>query len=281
MRLAFLLAGLALPASGFALESSTVGTGQAAQASVDAVNMKLESAVAALTAKLNQIMACNTARKFYAPSDTRKDVNNCVAVQDYDYTATNNSGVYANGSRNNDFMGRFVNNGTGTTNNHGVLGQSSNNGVGVYGLSSTNWSGAFDGGTTGYGVLGQGQHGVYGISTANGGYGVYGTTTINNGWAGVFNSGSSTGGVSIDNTAHNANLCLNGTCTTSLSASSSPNGIIWGGYFINGNYGCYNPNPFTGSCSCPAGYVTSGSMSGTSGGYTFFYYQCYKGTFHN
>lgn len=227
-----------------ALESSTVGDNQGTQAVVSTVNMKVDALAAAVSETIGPIVTCNKARKFYAPADPRKDANGCVGIQDYDYTGTNNSLVNMSGSRNGEFVGRFINSGTGTTYNHGVIGQSGNNGYGIYGLSSTGWGGVFDGGTTGYGVLGQGQHGVYGVSTANGGYGVYGTTTISNGWAGVFNSAASTGGVSIDNITHNANLCLNGVCTTSLSGSKKPTVIIVTNNDVNngGGYPCMTSN---------------------------------------
>lgn len=236
----------------FALESSTTGDAHGTQSAVGSVNMKVDALAALVSATINPIIACNTVRKFYAPADPRKDANGCVGVQDYDYNGTNNSIVNMTGSRSEQFLGRFINSGTGTTYNHGVIGQSGNNGYGIYGLTSTGWGGVFYGGTTGYGVLGQGQHGVYGVSTANRGYGVYGTTTISDGWAGVFNSAASTGGVSIDNTAHNANLCLNGTCTTSLSGNRFGGSFMWneGGW-------CGSVNPQTGGCSCPSGFSAS------------------------
>lgn len=203
-----------------ALESSTVGDNQGTQAVVSTVNMKVDALAAAVSETIGPIVTCNKARKFYAPADPRKDANGCVGIQDYDVATTNSSLVNASGSRSNEFMGRYIN--SAASLGYGVMGQSTSNGYGVYGLSTTSWSGVFDGGTTGYGALGQGVIGIYGVGTAGASYGVYGTTTLSNGWAGVFNSGASTGGVSIDNTTHNANLCLNGVCTKSLGTGKAP-----------------------------------------------------------
>jgi hypothetical protein len=163
----------------WALEAATTGGSQASQAVVGAINSKVDTSIAALQAQITGIVYCNSIRKFYAPSDPKKDANGCVGIQDYDYTATNNSGLYVSGSRANDFIGRFNN--TNPTYGYGVYGQ------------------------------GNGGVGVYGISTAN--YGVYGTST--NSWGGVFQSANyGVYGVGAIYGVYSAGpLCVNGLCS--------------------------------------------------------------------
>lgn len=218
--MSLILSGAVSPCPALALESSTLGDAQGTQAVVSTVNMKVDALAAAVSETIGPIVTCNKARKFYAPADPRKDANGCVGIQNYDYIGASNSVIDLSGSRDNAFMGRFVNNST--ISGHGVVGQGRGTGYGVYGLASSGWGGVFDGSTSGYGALGQGIIGIYGVGVSGAGYGVYGTTTVSNGWAGVFNSGASAGGVSVDNATHTANICLNGVCTTTLGTGKAP-----------------------------------------------------------
>jgi hypothetical protein len=163
--LATLAAG-AVAGQTYALEAATTGS-QASQAVVGAINSKVDTSIAALQAQITGIVYCNSIRKFYAPSDPKKDANGCVGMPDYDYTATNNSGLYVSGSRASDFMGRFTN--TNPTYGYGVYGQG-NGGVGVYGISTANY-GVYGNSTNSWGGVFQGtQYGVYGAGSV---YGVY------------------------------------------------------------------------------------------------------------
>jgi hypothetical protein len=69
-------------AQALALESATTGS-QATQATVGAINSKVDTSIAALQAQIGGIVYCNSVRKFYAPGDAKKDTNGCVGVGDY------------------------------------------------------------------------------------------------------------------------------------------------------------------------------------------------------
>jgi hypothetical protein len=165
-------------AQAFALEAATTGS-TASQAVMGVINSKVDTSIAALQAQITGFTYCSSIRKFYAPGDPKKDANGCVGAQDYDYTTTNNSGVYASGSRANDFMGKFTNNNG--TYGYGVYG-SGNGGVGVYGISTNNY-------------------GVYGNSTAT-----WGGVFVGSNY-GVYGSGATYGVYS------NGPLCVNGLCS--------------------------------------------------------------------
>jgi hypothetical protein len=125
-----------------ALETATTGS-QATQATVGAINSKVDTGLAALQAQNNAMMKCMSQRKFYAPSDPKKDSNGCVGVGDYDLNMASGTNVnLANGLMN--------------------------------GASAGSWAGSF------------------------------------------YGSSSGMGSVAIDNTSHNAQLCLNNKCTRSL-----------------------------------------------------------------
>jgi hypothetical protein len=78
----------------FALESATTGGSQATQATVGAINSKVDTSVAALQtniaalqaniaalqARLDKIAACEAQKKLYVPADSSADANGCVSV---------------------------------------------------------------------------------------------------------------------------------------------------------------------------------------------------------
>jgi hypothetical protein len=182
----------------FALESATTGGSQATQATVGAINSKVDTSVAALQAQNNAMMKCMSQRKFYAPSDPKKDSDGCVGVGDYDLNM-------ASGSNVNMVNGRV------TGNNNADVGLS------VGGGASNDWVSKIYG--NGYGLYVQGTQQAFAA---------YNTGSTN--WTAVIYGGASPYGLYIYNAANNAQLCLNGKCTTSLPSN---------GYytFINAYYG--------------------------------------------
>jgi hypothetical protein len=256
--LATLAAG-AVAGQTYALEAATTGS-QATQATVGAINSKVDTSIAALQAQIGGMTYCNSIRKFYAPTDPKKDANGCVGTGDYDLNMASGNNV------------NFTNGRVYATQN-----------------ASSNWGGLFYGPSNYGGVYGQaGIYGVYGYATGNG-YGVIGNATATSGgvgvrgdgatggWAGYFVNSSSTGsgvlsylnggaysgywtgefyggyGVYIGNSSNNMLLCLNGKC--------SRRGF--GGTYTWNNQGyCYRNNPETGNCSCPGGFS---AVYGTGG----------------
>jgi hypothetical protein len=135
----------------------------------------------------------------------------------------------------------------------GVYGRGNGSGNGVFGASDSGWAGNFQGGS-----------GVFGQSSS--------------GWAGQFNSQDSQNGVYIDNNAHNAQLCLNGTdsahCMTTFpthlfggiftysnSTPNHPSDECWGNPFassqgavgaVNTATPYYTPPGNIGGCGCPS-----------------------------
>jgi hypothetical protein len=101
----------------------------------------------------NAMMKCMSQRKFYAPSDPKKDANGCVGVGDYDLNMASGSNVnLANGymkGNNSAGEGLIVTGGPNSwagdfsTNGYGILSYLNN------GASTSNWTGEFYGG---YGV---------------------------------------------------------------------------------------------------------------------------------
>jgi hypothetical protein len=245
--------------SASALESATVGS-QATQATVGVINSKVDTSIAALQAKLDKMSACEAQRKFYAPSDPKKDANGCVGVGDYDLNMAGSSNinlvngrVYGKQSGANNWAGLFY----GPTGNYGgVYGTGDTYGVYGYapgpGSASATVFGVYGGTTTGYGVTGvstnnvgvrgasdngwggyfTGASGMY--SYGSNGYGLEAGST--NSWAGVFDGVGSAGGVYIRNGNNNAQLCVNGSCTTSMPA---PIGCNFPGGFmdVHGDHG--------------------------------------------
>jgi hypothetical protein len=234
--------------SAFALEAVTTGS-QATQATVGAINSKVDTT----NNFINAIMKCNALRKFYAPSDAKKDANGCVGVGDYtlpmiagsDITLADGSvnavgdiaAVHAKVSGNGNAVigdataniggigGSFSGGNSGVRASGTAYGLLANatTGYAVYGSSANNIGGYFSGT---YGTYGQGSlYGMYGsASAASGGVGVRGDGA-SDGWGGYF-----TGGVNIT-----GKLCLNGGCVNSLSSggtaySSIENrtGVVWG-----------------------------------------------------
>jgi hypothetical protein len=313
------LAGF-LPLSTHALESSASGSTQAAQSAVTSINSKLDSSLSALQVMITGMQNCSAQRKFYAPSDGRRDASNCVSLGSYEFSdnGTNsgdsgqlrmvagNSGAFWRNDATNTYLlltnagdpngswnglrPFYVTNGSGyvnmnqglgvtggvTTNTNdgtwALVGNAYGSGVGVYGYAANNWSGYFTGLN---GVYGQGTSGigVQGSSAGNwagyfnGSSGVAGISSA--GWAGNFNSQGTQNGVSIGNNGNNAQLCLNGDCVTHL-------GHAWGGsYCVSGS--CQLANPFTGGCSCEAGYSSyvSANQNDRSGTWHTSY-TCYK-----
>jgi hypothetical protein len=177
--------------SASALEAATTGS-QATQATVGAINSKVDTT----NNFVNSIMKCNAARKFYAPSDPKKDADGCVGVGDYDLNMADASNInMANGQISATEL---------STTSYGLRVNSKY--IGVRGDAPNSWGGYFTG-----------TYGVYGQSTST--------------WAGEFYGyGSDTGGVYIGNTSGNARLCLNGQCTTSL-PSTGYYTIISGYYY--------------------------------------------------
>jgi hypothetical protein len=271
----------------WALESSTVGS-QTNQANVTVLNSKIDSLIAAMQALVNGMTACSSERKFYSPTDPKRDGNNCVGTQDYQLTMSNTNGIATtNGQLN-------ITN-TNTANSWGgVINNAQSNG---YGLLSEGTAGyGVEGTSTGsWGVVGNGAGGVYGYSTSN--YGVYGISTSS--WGGAFNGaygvyvsnnsgyytelsnggyGLLTNGV-IYTTANvqTPTLCLNGDCRSAWSPYN------WGGDYGtqtgNGwNYPgeCDRVNPNTGGCSCPPGYSEVAGETGADLHWTMYHHTCYK-----
>jgi hypothetical protein len=208
-----------------ALEAATTGS-QATQATVGAINSKVD----VTNNFINAMMKCNAARKFYAPSDPKKDSDGCVGVGDYDLNMASGSNVnLANG------LMKGAQTGT------------------------SDWTGTFSGPSLG--VLGKGgSYGVYGYASgSNSGdsVGVYGYAATSTGWGGYFYSpASGGGGVMIYNANNNARLCLNGSCTMSVAhtvnvRSSSAYAWRWPAAGV----GCASNEIVTGG----GGYCTSGS----------------------
>jgi hypothetical protein len=271
--LATLAAG-AVAGQTYALEAATTGS-QATQATVGAINSKVDTSIAALQAQIGGMTYCNSIRKFYAPTDPKKDANGCVGTGDYDLNMASgnnvnftNGRVYATQNASSNWGGLFYGPADyggvyGQAGIYGVYGYATGNGYGVVGNATANSGGiggSFSGGNSG--VRGYGStYGLYGYSASN--YGVYGESSSGYGvrgassssWGGVFTgsyygvygSGSTYGVYS------NGPLCVNGLC--------SRRGF--GGTFTwNTDGWCYRANPETGGCSCPSGF---GAYYGTGG----------------
>jgi hypothetical protein len=250
----------------YAVEGATTGS-QATQATVGVLDSKINVTNNFVTS----IVKCNAVRKFYAPSDPNRDGNNCVGIQDYPLTMNNTSSL---GTSNGPLVVTTQSNPATTwaavinntqAGDYGLLAYGKG-GPGLYGESTSNWGGAFSG-AGGVQASGSNSPGVQGNSTGNwGGYftgadgvlasGLYGLQAYGSGqWAGYFNSTSTNLGVYISNNANNAQLCLNGSCVTSLNASGHNGGAFseWNG--VCGAQGSQAfRNPLTGDCSCPTGY---------------------------
>jgi hypothetical protein len=205
----------------FALESVTTGS-QATQATVGAINSKVD----VTNNFINSMMKCNAARKFYAPSDPKKDSDGCVGVGDYDLNMASGSNVHlANG--------QVV--GTQTTAGwagsfagpYGVYAQSPNYSLYAYNTGNNNWTGRIDSNSSPYGL--------YVHTATSGAYGLY-----------------------IDNPNNNAQLCLNGNCTTALPRMGS---YTW----PNSGPGAYAlwTGPY--SFVCPGNQVVVGLAITTAG----------------
>jgi hypothetical protein len=265
--------------SASALEAATTGT-QATQATVGAINSKVDTSIAALQAQLTSFTYCSSIRKFYAPSDSKKDAKGCVGIGDYDLNMASASNVnlangrlYSTNSASSNWGGLFYGPADyggvyGQAGIYGVYGYATGNGYGVLGNATANSGGVggyFTGGNSGVRAYGN-VYGVIGEASGTGAVGVRGNAANTNGWAGYFTGyygvyaqsdstwagefygyGSGTGGVYIGNSYGNAQLCLNGQCTTSLSGR-------FGGAFVTQSGYCYSANPQTGSCSCPSGF---------------------------
>lgn len=281
------LAGV-LPLSSHALESATVGS-QATQATVNVLNTKIDSLMAALQAMVNGMSTCNAQRKFYAPSDPKKDVSGCVGIQDYQLTMNGTNGVntpsgQVAATNSSGWSGNF--NGAGGllaagTSSPGIQGSSTSS-YGVYGSSSGNWSGVFSGssgvygqgGASGWGGYFVGSSGVYGQGSAGwsvegvgGPYGVYGQGSS---WAGYF-----VGPVYANTNVQTPALCLNGDCRSSWPGGGHGFGGIYA--LTNGVCTGSDVNPFTGGCSCPGGYTAAGAVaSGQFPPFNQFLYFCYN-----
>jgi hypothetical protein len=244
-----------------ALESATTGS-QATQATVGALNSKIDMLAAQLQASNN----CNAQRKFYAPADPKKDANSCVGVGDYDLNMASTSNInlidgVVSSTRvaANQYAGYFTGNThalRGQANTYGLVGVATGTGgVGIRGdASATNgWGGYFTGY---YGVVGISNGGIWGVES--------------------YGYGSGTGSVYIGNDHGNAQLCLNGICTTAV-------GHAWGGDYGT-QYGngwsppgfCDYANPYTGGCSCPPGYNVTAHETGQEVHWVFIMYTCYK-----
>jgi hypothetical protein len=233
-----------------ALEAATTGS-QATQATVSAINSKVDTGTAALQARLDRMEACEAQRKFYAPNDAKKDANGCVGVGDYDLNMATGSNInLANGlvkgaqTGTSDWTAQFAGGslgllGTGVTygsygiatatgTGYGVTGISKGNGYGVRGLATDDAGGVggyFAGGNSGVRAYG----GPYGIIAQ-------GTT------AGVYSAGP---------------LCINGSCISSWPTCN------WGGWRWvygdrTGSGGCYDDMAFY--CDS-AGHVTGFSAA--------------------
>lgn len=104
--------------------------------------------------------------------------------------------------------------------------------------------------------------GVAGYASAGNGIGVFGQGGL---WAGSFAG-------PVDITSGYLQF-PDGTQQTTAASTHA-----FGGMFsqVNGA-GCYNPNVFTGSCSCPAGYSSSQLLAGSEGtGVNMYHTYCYK-----
>jgi hypothetical protein len=268
----FAIVGLTLLSSqSMAVDTATVGS-RTNQANVDVLNSKIDSLMAAMQTLVTGMQNCSAQRKFYAPSDPKKDANGCVGVQDYQFTMNDTNGLSTSNGQLNitnsntaNTWGAIVNNtqtgGYGLVaygvNGHGLEGISTN-AYGTVGISTNSWGayasgagGLLAAGTSSPGVQGSSTNGtgVYGSSTNN--YGVTGSSTNtwsgvfsgkygsyhygSGGWAGQFDGGDNTGGVYIANHNNTASLCLNGACRTTWPASS---GWAFGGAYVTQ----HNPN---------------------------------------
>jgi hypothetical protein len=132
----------ALPfAQALALEAATTGT-QATQATVGVINSKLDTSIAALQAQITGFTHCSSIRKFYAPSDPKKDANGCVGVGDYPLTMASSNTITT------------INGGIDVTGAPAL--HLTNNGNG-------NWTESVDAGTSPYGLKITGPNGFYGV----------------------------------------------------------------------------------------------------------------------
>jgi hypothetical protein len=104
--------------------------------------------------------------------------------------------------------------------------------------------------------------GVAGYASASNGIGVFGQGGL---WAGSFAG-------PVDITSGYLQF-PDGTQQTTAASTHA-----FGGMYsqVNGS-GCYNANPFTGNCSCPAGYSASQMLAGSEGtGMNMYHTYCYK-----
>lgn len=310
MRKIFLMTvALALTSgSALALESATTGS-QATQATVGAINSKVDTSIAALQAQLTSFTYCSSIRKFYAPGDPKKDANGCVGTGDYDLNMASTSNinlangrVYGTNSASSNWGGLFYGPADyggvyGQAGIYGVYGYATGNGYGVVGNATANSGGiggSFSGGNSGvrgygptYGLYGSSaSYGVYGYSPSN--YGVYGESSSGYGvrgassssWGGVFTSPNygvygqgATYGVYSDGP-----LCISGSCITGWRQAGA-----WGGDYGT-QYGngwsspgfCDYANPYTGGCSCPPGYSVTVHETGAEVHWVFLMYTCYR-----
>jgi hypothetical protein len=210
---------------------------------VGVINSKLDTSVAALQARLDKMEACEAQRKFYAPADPKKDANGCVGVGDYDLNMVSGSNVkLADGE---------------------VIGKKTGaKGLDIQGGASNDWVANVTGNT-------------YGLTTAGSqqAFQAYNTGTTN--WTAVIYGGASPYGLYIYNAANNAQLCLNGKCTTSLPSNGYYNfkSAYYGGSMSRTNsYGrgmmvmaWYGLNPYCGGAgpnhTNMQGYVDGGIVA--------------------
>jgi hypothetical protein len=123
--------------SASALEAATTGS-QATQATVGAINSKVD----VTNNFINAMMKCNAARKFYAPSDPKKDSDGCVGVGDYDLNMASGSNVsladgQVAGKAGSGWSGNFQ----GASGIYGF----GNNGYGLQAGSANTWAAVFTG----------------------------------------------------------------------------------------------------------------------------------------
>jgi hypothetical protein len=202
---------LAVPSS-YAVEAVTTGS-QATQATVGVINSKVDTT----NNFINSILQCNALRKFYAPSDAKKDVKGCVGVGDYDLNMASTSNInLANGQ----VVGAQTNGGityAATINGavsglhaigvtRGILSEATGNGYGVSGAAnasggiggdfsgaaygvrttSTSGTGLQSTSTNGYAVTGLSTNSI-GVRAQGNNYGIYADLVAgSSGWAGYF-----------------------------------------------------------------------------------------------
>jgi hypothetical protein len=127
--------------SASALESATTGS-QATQATVGAINSKVDTSIAALQAQITGFTHCSSIRKFYAPSDPKKDANGCVGVGDYDLNMASGSNVsLADGQ----VVGKASSGWSGNFQGASGIYGFGNNGYGLQAGSANTWAAVFTG----------------------------------------------------------------------------------------------------------------------------------------